>query len=553
MKTKRLNGMLGRQAGLLICLTLAALLWGGVFAESACGFNVLTDDQGMAADTTPALQSFADSFDINAVLDGAELHPQKTGYAALDKMLADIVDPLAGMSTSQKVQKLYDWTVRNIDYSWDGYKAHTYEGFNVPYPFNDYEEGLQRAIPQEIIDRTYYTMSRHKGVCYDWGAVFAVMMRYIGLESYVHTGMFRFETNTSTGHHGWAEVQIDGVNYIFDPQREYRMCGDGVGAISHTRYFGLRYSDTDRYTQETAKNAARDRWWLSVNAKRSKTVAVEALASRSGKAENGGRYEVGSSVTLNAAALEDNKKFLGWYDKAGNLLAADAAYSFTVDDKTSCIAMFEGDYFYDIPAGAWYAEAAANAAADEIVGGTAPYYFGGDEKLTRAMAVQLIANLSGEDTTTAAAPQFADVPQNKWYAPAVAWAVDKGIAAGVDAEHFQPEALVDRQQFAVMIVAYLDSLRLNETEIADENGNPLMASVSECYAALEYADAAAVAPWAETAMTLAAGRGLINGYEDNTLRPRNTLTRAEGVKIIMKAADWIEQKQQAQQNMKTAE
>lgn len=551
-------------AGLFACLALVVMLWSGCFADTAWGFNVLDDRQSTAqvdesnevptAAINEQKPPTAQGFDINAVLDGAELHPQRTGYAALDKILADIVKPLAGMSTSQKVQTLYDWTVRNIDYSWEGYKSHTYEGFAVAYPLDDYEDGLQRAIPQEIIDRTYYTMRNHKGVCYDWGAVFAVMMRYIGLESYVHTGMFRFETDTSTGHHGWAEVKIDGVNYIFDPQREYRMCGDGVGAISHTRYFGLRYGDTDRYTQETTKNANRDRWWLPVDANRVKAVIVEALASRSGNAQYSGHRNVGDNVTLHAYSNEDNKPFLGWYDTAGNLLTTEEDYSFTVADNATFIAMFEGDYFYDIPAGVWYADSAVKAAAGKIAGGTKPYYFGGEERLTRAMAVQLIANLAGADLSgydSKTADRFTDVPQDKWYAPAVAWAVDNGVAKGISENHFQPDAFIDREQFAVMVTGYLDSLHLNEYETVDENGETVGVWMSDCYAALEdsgYTDAGKISPWANLAMTKAVARGFVNGYEDKTLRPQNTLTRAEGVKIIINAKDWAERRQQELQN-----
>ena len=567
MKTERFWAMPKlRPAGLFICLTLALILWGGCLADTACGFNVLyggenaaeaaSDNEQLGAvpdhETTAVNEQkplATQGFDINDILDGAELYPQRTGYAALDKMLENIVAPLEGMSTSQKVQALYDWTVRNINYSWDGYKAHTYEGFAVPYPLDDYEDGLQRAIPQEIIDRTYYTMRNHKGVCYDWGAVFAVMMRYIGLDSYVHTGMFRFETDTSSGHHGWAEVQIDGVNYIFDPQREYRMCGDGKGAISHTRYFGLRYEDTDRYTQETAKNASRDQWWRSVTAPRIKAVIVEALASRSGNADYSGHRNVGDNVTLHAYSNADNKPFLGWYDTAGILLTTDEDYSFTVTDNAAFIAMFEGDYFYDIPAGAWYAQPAVAAAEAKIVGGTKPYYFGGEEKLTRAMAAQLIANWAGAELSQYnGGSNFADVPQDKWYAPAVAWAVDRGIAKGIDESHFQPDAFIDREQFAVMAVGYLDSLRLNEYETVDENGETIGVWVSDCYAALEQADAAKISPWANLAMTKAVARGFVNGYEDNTLRPQNILTRAEGVKIIVSAKNWAEQRQQELQN-----
>ena len=462
-------------------------------------------------------------FNINTVLNNAQLHPQKTGYAALDNLLESIVKPLEGQTTAQKVAALYDWTVRNIDYSWDGYQDHTYDGFNVPYPFNDYEEGLPKVMPQEIIDRTYYTISNHKGVCYDWGAVFAVMMRYIGLESYVHTGMFRFEWETQIGHHGWAEVQIDGVNYIFDPQREYRMCGDGVGEISHTRYFGLRYQDTDRYTQETAVNDKRDAGFVSVTAPRIKTAVINGLSSKSGSITGAGTYEVGQKAVLTATP-KAGADFRGWYDLNGNLLTADHEYEFTAEKKTTVIAMFGDDQFYDIKDGDWYGPGAEQAAALGLVNGTEPFRFEADGKMTRAMAVKMLASLAKADLSGYANGNFSDVATGMWYAPAINWAAATGIAQGMGNGKFAPDQYIDRQQFVTMLINYL---RTSNNDLGEING------------ALPYKDSAKIAPWTKTAMSQAVAIGLVNGYEDNTIRPQSTLNRAEGVKIIINAVAYL--------------
>ena len=59
-------------------------------------------------------------------------------------------------------------------------------------------------------------LTARTGVCYDWGILFAVMARYVGVESYVHTGILRI--GTWTGHHGWTELRLGGKNYIFDGQ-----------------------------------------------------------------------------------------------------------------------------------------------------------------------------------------------------------------------------------------------------------------------------------------------------------------------------------------------
>ena len=42
-----------------------------------------------------------------------------------------------------------------------------------------------------------------------------------------------------------------------------------------------------------------------------------------------------------------------------------------------------------------------------------------------------------------------------------------------------------------------------------------------------------VSSWAEIAMSWANGLGIINGYEDSTLRPGGSTTRAEAASMIM--------------------
>ena len=71
-----------------------------------------------------------------------------------------------------------------------------------------------------MIYRAYHMLTARTGVCYDWGFCFAVMARYVGIESYVHTGILRI--GDWTGHHGWTELKLGGKNYIFDGQQDWR-------------------------------------------------------------------------------------------------------------------------------------------------------------------------------------------------------------------------------------------------------------------------------------------------------------------------------------------
>ena len=162
---------------------------------------------------------------VKALMNAETLYPQKTGYIELDRMLEELVAPYKGKDTYTTLKGLYDWTVNNIDYSWDGYSqnyAPAYDRFTLTYDLT-YETGLPQAYPIDMIYRAYHMLTARTGVCYDWGILFAVMARYVGVESYVHTGILRI--GTWTGHHGWTELRLGGKNYIFDGQQDWRSKG----------------------------------------------------------------------------------------------------------------------------------------------------------------------------------------------------------------------------------------------------------------------------------------------------------------------------------------
>lgn len=234
---------------LAFCLLLGCL---PVFSASAAG-DAMSNDA------------------VRELLNGVELHPQRTGYPELDKMLEDIFVPYQDSDNYTKLKAAYDWTIRNINYSWAPYSQNWAPAYDCFVPRYDlaYEEGLQEAMPWEIVNRTYHSVKYREGICYDYAAVFAVMARYLGFEAFVHTGYFVFEAGygTGSGHHGWAEVCIDGVNYIFDPQRDYRMSANGTADIPDY-YFGIPMENAWRYSPETEVNAARDAGFLPVAAER---------------------------------------------------------------------------------------------------------------------------------------------------------------------------------------------------------------------------------------------------------------------------------------------
>lgn len=450
---------------------------------------------------------------VKKLLNSVELHPQRTGYVEMDRRLEQLLAPYAKSDAYTKLKALYDWTVENIDYSWEGYSqdwAPAYDKFTLKYDLT-YETGLPEAIPKEVIDRSYHALTAKKAVCYDWGALFAVMARYVGVESYVHTGILRI--GTWTGHHGWTTLRINGVNYIFDAQQDNRLLGN-YGYNPH-EHFGIAPASAGRWTPEKAVNDARDKGFLPVTAERIRVADVTVKASRSGQVEGAGEHVWGEPATLTAVG---ETPLVGWYDTAGTLLSVEPEYTFTPQGNVTIYALFAGDCFVDIPAGVWYLDDVC-AAAQGLVYGVTPVTFEPQGNMTRAMLAAILARADGADLSAYKDTDmpFDDVDPEKWYAEAIGWAYENAVVYGVTENRFDPMGVVSREQAAAMLIRYLESRGVTASE------DPL-----------DFADADRISRYARESIAKAQSLGILAGYEDGTVRPRRTVTRAEGTAMTMR-------------------
>ena len=112
---------------------------------------------------------------------------------------------------------------------------------------------------------------------------------------------------------------------------------------------------------------------------------------------------------------------------------------------------------------------------------------------------------------------FTDVPETAYYANAVTWAVENGIASGASAATFEPDSAVTREQIVTLLYHY-----------AQYQGMDTSASASLD----SFTDAASVSAYAAEAMQWAVGAQVMNGRTATTLAPQGSATRAEGAKIL---------------------
>lgn len=157
-------------------------------------------------------------------------------------------------------------------------------------------------------------------------------------------------------------------------------------------------------------------------------------------------------------------------------------------------------YFADVPASYWGADAVTFASSRELFTGTGAGTFSPDTAMSRGMIVTVLARFEGVDTSAG----------ENWYDAGAAWAVEQGISDGTNLD--QP---LTREQLATMLYRYAGS---------PAAGSPLSG----------YPDTASVSGYAADAMAWAVENGLIGGTGAGTLNPRGLATRAEVATILMR-------------------
>ena len=165
--------------------------------------------------------------------------------------------------------------------------------------------------------------------------------------------------------------------------------------------------------------------------------------------------------------------------------------------------------FTDVPSGAWYAEAAAAVSDGGIMNGTTTTTFSPDGQVTRGMVAAVLWRMAGSPAPKGGS-SFADVEAWYFYADAVAWAEENGIAAGRSDGSFGGGDIVTREQLAVFLYRY-----------SQYAGEELANGVLDIYS-----DVDSVHAWAREGMAHAVGAGLITGRDNGELDPGGPATRA---------------------------
>lgn len=248
------------------------------------------------------------------------------------------------------------------------------------------------------------------------------------------------------------------------------------------------------------------------------TVTVDPTHPRQGDtvtitAQPDEGYEVGEvTVTRpdgSQVELTENSDGIWGFTQPGE--SVTIAVTFRCDGGELC----PSAHLTDVELNAWYHEAVDYVVEHGIMAGVSATAFQPNGSLTRGQVVQILHNLEGKPEETAEAP-FTDTAGH-WALEAIAWAAQNNVVAGYDDGTFGPEKLVTREEFAQMMYNY-----------AKFKGYDLTAGGDLA----QFPDAGAISDWAETALSWANGKGLINGHDNGTIDPQGNTTRAQAASIM---------------------
>lgn len=111
---------------------------------------------------------------------------------------------------------------------------------------------------------------------------------------------------------------------------------------------------------------------------------------------------------------------------------------------------------------------------------------------------------------------FVDVNENDWFYDVVLYAYENGLMTGTSADTFAPNTATTRGMIVSMLA------RLEGVTSAESAGF------------VDVADS----DWYATAVNWAASEGIVNGFEDDTFRPNDAITREQMAAILYNYADY---------------
>jgi hypothetical protein len=171
--------------------------------------------------------------------------------------------------------------------------------------------------------------------------------------------------------------------------------------------------------------------------------------------------------------------------------------------------------FSDVSASYWGYDAISALSSKGIVSGYPDGTFKPDASITRAEFATMLVKALGLNTTGTTG-QFTDVAEDDWFYGAVNAAASDGLISGTGDNLFAPNALITREQMAVMVAKALGA----------------KAPVTVSTELNAFSDSSAVSGWAVSGMEKAVKAGIVSGISADYLTPQANATRAQAATMV---------------------
>lgn len=160
----------------------------------------------------------------------------------------------------------------------------------------------------------------------------------------------------------------------------------------------------------------------------------------------------------------------------------------------------------------WAKEAIEVLAGRGIISGTGTGQFEPNRSINRAEFAKLVVETLGNKSLSQGSGMFSDVDSAKWYADYIGKAFATGLIEGSNGK-FRPLENITRNEVAVM-------LHRMQNKVVPNNG------------IISFKDEKEIPNWARLSVAYAIERGLIKGYDDNTFKGNQPMTRAEVAVVL---------------------
>ena len=180
-----------------------------------------------------------------------------------------------------------------------------------------------------------------------------------------------------------------------------------------------------------------------------------------------------------------------------------------------------GKKFADVKENQWFYSYVDYMAEKKVIQGHDTGLFAPNDNVKRNEFITMINKVFG--LTEQADVSFSDVPANSWYAPFYKAAYKQGYLQKAFGEITaqQPTKELTREEAVALLMAYMDP----DIDISNQT--------------LSFTDASSINSKYADFIRQSVYQGIVIGYDDNSFKPRKTLTRAEAATILCKAAGTI--------------